>query len=192
VNTQADQQRLTELVFAITGDKLPKDDPLVVAALYYAATLREAAKDAATMIISAGEIERGELARIAVEISDDGANARLAVEEAKRLLRSASTAQQALADSFENRMTKTLRETAKLQAKQDGQGMVSLVHALLGALAALLSGAVLFAFGTAAVCGYSFSWVNDASVGRAFLRSLPTMDPRLRQKLIDHVKHSQK
>jgi hypothetical protein len=189
---QEDQQRLTELVFAVTGEKLPSDDPLVVAALFYADTLRVAAKDAAELVESAGSAEREHLTRTAVEIRDAGASARLLVDESKHLLLTAANVQKALADSFEARLTEALRDAAKVQARQNGISMISVQHAALGALVALLLGAALFAFGTAGVCGYSFSWMNDASVGREFLRTLPTMNPTLRKKHVDHLQHSQK
>lgn len=187
-----DQRRLAESVFAVTGEKLPEDDPLVVAALFYADTLRVAAKDAAATVASAGEIERAHLAHNAVKLGEATTATLLLIDEAKRLVKSASAAQQLLADSFETRMHKAMREYTKQQARQGGQGSVPTVHAGLAVIAALLLGAALFAFGTAAVCGYSFSWMNDASVGRAFLRTLPTMDPAQREKLVDHLQHSRK
>lgn len=65
---EADKRRLAESVFAVTGQKLPEDDPLVVAALFYASSMRLAGDDAAVAIANAAQAQIAELTR-AVEMN---------------------------------------------------------------------------------------------------------------------------
>lgn len=204
---ELDRQAIAEDVFRATGMKVSSSDPAVTAALYYSHKVREAGDAAAASIqeavavqqaafeescvrIQAGiEKHQASLEEVALAATNAGAAYKSALDEAKLVVRRSAAERESLADSIEARLSKRVGTMSQGQATQDGQSVVTLRQAALAMSAALVLGAILFALGTAAVCGYSFSWMNDASVGREFLRTLPTMDPDLRNKLVHHLEH---
>lgn len=155
----ARRKRVVDDVFSATGAKMEPDDPLVIAALYYSYEMR-----------LAGDVVAGQLQAAAAE------------------LRSA-------ADSDSKDRTKILRDieahVAKC-AKAAGQGRASppplgyvptwyaVVGAVMGAVA--LSAAMLVGIERGS------AQAQDAAVGRSFARVVPTLDPKLKQQLMEHLR----
>jgi hypothetical protein len=154
--------RLINEVFAATGRKLTEDDPLTVAALFYAVTVRAAGKEAARDVTAA--------AAPLIEAAEAAAKDRAA-----------------LADAFSARLDKHVRQAVKAQADQ-GDKLIPQWHATV----AFVAGAIGVLLATIVACDFSVSWPNQAAVGRDFLRALPSMEPELRAKLLDHVEHTRK
>ena len=163
MSIEEDQRRLAETVFAVTGEKLPQNDPLVVAALFYADTLRQASKEAASVILAAGD------------------NQRVALEEAQLLLRRLAAERKAMGEDLEKRIQQCMRQAVTGEPSKSHNRRTAIQ--ILGAVAA---GVVLTAAVEFMMFGFSFSWVNDMQVGRAFLRSAPSLDPDLRKRLLEH------
>jgi Fe2+ transport system protein B len=179
------RRKVVEAVFASTGEALSEKDPLVVATLFYADTVRAAAREAVSIILAAGDSQRAAVERTGAEqrAANESAAAgqRVALEEAQLLLRKLAAERKAMGEDLEKRIQQCMRqavtgEPAKIQSRRTALQ-------ILGAVAA---GVVLTAAVEFMMFGLSFSWVNDMQVGRAFLRAAPSLDPDLRNRLIKH------
>jgi hypothetical protein len=104
---RTDQKAVAEAVFEVTGQKLPEDDPLVVAALFYASTMRLASEGAASAIAVTGE-------RIASSVNTNVDEAKLlihgAVQEAVSILTKAADEAQIRASSTVDEARAATRE----------------------------------------------------------------------------------
>jgi hypothetical protein len=192
---EVDKKRMAEAVFAVTGQKLPQDDVLVVAALFYASTVREAGEDAAEAIVMAGRDISQDLAST---IDAAKASIREAVDEAKGAARTASkeaekasavalaisrqsgAQQAAFVELLEAGLLKAMHKKSQSQFMPVNRGLLPRWQLTLAALA----GAVVFGLGNFAACGFSLSWVSDAATGRHFLGAIPYLDPDLKARLI--------
>ena len=47
----AERRAIATAVFAVTGKKVDEDDPIIIAALFQAHTMREASREAASLIV---------------------------------------------------------------------------------------------------------------------------------------------
>ena len=163
---QAERRRIAHDVYTITGVLVPEDDPIVLAALFYAQKLRDAAGDAA-----------GQLTAASVE-------SRAVVTAAVAAIEQATANNKALADAFDARFQKGIRQVLKNQATP-GSGITLTIRHLFGAFAA---GAAVVILALSFASGFSYSWMSDAAMGRAFNRVSPDLDPALRAKVLEQLK----
>jgi hypothetical protein len=190
--SQTDRQRISEEVFAVTGEKLPADDPLVLAALFYAATVREAAatvRDAGTAAATRVTAASVDLLEFAQSVADEHV-AFIAAFEARfeRLAYEAAAERAAIVNACEARLEKHMHRVAEVKSKPDEEPMVPRWY--LGA--AFSGGAVAFALATFVACDFSVSWPTESAVGREFMRSLPSMPPKLKAELLEYVEPDRK
>lgn len=104
-----------------------------------------------------------------------------ASREAAAVVRQTTASNKALADAFEARLQKALRQAAKSQSRDQGppQGW-------RGVLAGVVLG-IFIALGTMVVaCDFSLTWFSDAKFGAEWKHTLPSLDPALRDKMIEH------
>lgn len=83
-------------------------------------------------------------------------------------------------------MLKCVKIVEKRQSSANGLSHVPIKYAIAGAVAGGIALAGLFYFGVEKVAERE----RQASIGRAFSRALPTLDPRLRQQLLEHFEKS--
>jgi hypothetical protein len=167
----AERRAVVTAVFAATGKKVDEDDPIIVAALFHASTMRDASRAAAGQIAEAGQ---------AVKLAAD--DARKVAVETGSLLRQAAADEKRRADALEARITKAIREAGRTQSSDGGPP-----RGWRGVIAGLAVGFVMAGGIISVACGFSFSWVTDARIGAEFRRVVPTMDPTLRDKLMEHL-----
>jgi hypothetical protein len=163
MEARSEHKRIQQEVYAITGQHVPEDDVMILAALFYAQKMLEAGRDAAGQINSAG------------------ASTRAVVNESAALLRKSLESNRALADAFESRLHKVIRQVANAQTSQNSpptgwRGVFAGVA--LGIFVTL--GAMLVA------CDFSLTWFSDARFGAEWKHTLPSLDPALRDKMIEH------
>lgn len=159
------RKRLVDDVFVLTGKKLEMDDPLVVAALYYSHVMQEASAEVSTRLSAAAQ----EIMVAAQHAST--VNASIQADKAK-LLR-----------EVEIQVAKGVRAGAKARSATGSFSHVPIKYAIAGAMGGAVALATLFYFGVETVAERE----RQASIGRAFSRSVQTLDPKLRQQLLDHV-----
>lgn len=158
-----EKRRIAQEVFAITGAAVPEDDALVLAALFYSHKMQEASRNAAGQIKLAN------------------ASGRAVIDDAAAVVRQAAASNKALADAFEARLQKALRQAARTQSRDQGppQGW-------RGVLAGVVLG-IFITLGTMLVaCDFSLTWFSDARFGAEWKHTLPSLDPALRDKMIEH------
>lgn len=163
-----DRRRIAHEVYTLTGVLVPEDDVLVLAAMFYAEKMREAARDAAGAITAAGD------------------SSRVAADEAKEAVRQATANNKALADLLEARMQRALVQALKAQSTREG-GIVLTVKHLFGSFAL---GAASVVLATCMASGFSYSWMADATVGKAYRAILPDLDPATKAKIMEQLKKS--
>lgn len=187
-----ERRRLTAEVFAVTGKKCAEDDPIIVAALFQAHSVREAGRDAVDQIAqavqavltSAADVNTAAVRAetVAKHAADERkAFAQAAADERKAFAQTASAAQKALADSIDTQVKKAVRDASRAQSTQEGppQGW-------RGVVAGVVLG-VFISFGTMLVaCNFRLSWFSDARFGAEWAQTLPSLDPALRDKMIEH------
>lgn len=161
-----EQKRIQQEVYAITGQHVPEDDVLVLAALFYAHKMQDAARQAAGHINTAGAASRA--------VVDDAANA----------VRQATKNNLVLAEAFDARLQKGLRQVLQFQSRMGGGTALTARHML----AAFAAGAVAVVLAISFASGFSYSWMSDAAMGRAFNRVSPELDPAVRTKVMDQLR----
>jgi hypothetical protein len=166
----AERRAIAAAVFAVTGKKVDEDDPIIIAALFQAHTMREASREAASLITDAG-------AAVKVAVAD----ARSVAAEASAMVKQASADRKALADSIAVQVKKAIRDAGGIQSAQE-----SVSSGWRQLLAAMVFGA-LFTGGVISIaCNFSFSWVADARLGSQMKRAFPHFDPVVQDKIIQY------
>lgn len=171
MNHTAEQQAIVTAVFAVTGKKVDEDDPIVVAALFQAYTMREATREAVEQIADVGQ---------AVKVAVD--DARKAADEASAISRRAAFDEKARINALEARVRKAVLEAGRVQFSRDGPPTE-----WRGVIAGLVMGVLLAGGVMSVACNFSFSWVSDARLGAEFRRVVPSLEPSLRNKLMKHL-----
>lgn len=166
----AERRSVVTAVFAATGKKVDEDDPIIVAALFQAYTMREASREAAGMIAEAGNAMK-------LVVAD----ARNAAAEASTIARQAAADRKALADAVSAQVKRALREAGAVQSSQDGPPT-----GWRGGLAGIAFGILLTGGAMAIACNFSFSWVTDARLGAQIRRAFPNFDPVVQDKIIQY------
>lgn len=176
ISLAAERRAVATAVFAATGKKVDEDDPIVVAALFQAYSVREAGRESAAQITEAGKA-----------LVDAVNDARKTAAEAGAIARQAAAERKASADMLEARVRKALKDAGRSQSPHEGppQGWRGVLAG--AALGVFVSGGAL-----AVACNFSFSWVQDARIGAEFKRVLPKLDPSLRDKLMEYLEKTRR
>ncbi|MFC5550196.1 hypothetical protein [Massilia aerilata] len=184
-------------LFAATGESIPENDPIVTGAIIFSHKLNEVAKLSAEEMRAAGRLAAAALHEAAKEASLvlDKASERRAVESAATTAK-AEAAVRAAAGQIERmaadraQLLKLVEASAKsAKATANGQpGPLSLryVPAWFAVIGALV-GAVALASAWVIGVERGTAQAEDAAVGRSFARAVLTMDPKLRQELMEHL-----
>ena len=160
------RKKIVDDVFSITGFKMQDDDPLVTAALFYSQVMRDASEAASVeMRAIAGEIKGASEAALAAN-------------------RTTSAARMTLMKDIERHVVRCVGQAgvAKVQA-----GEIRYVPVWQAAAGAIIVGVMLattWHFGFAQGAEHA----QEAAVGRTFTRAVSTMDPKLRDQVIDHIR----
>jgi hypothetical protein len=190
---------LIDDMFRLTGQKLSPNDPLVIAAFFQWDVMRQASEAAASRIESASGVAHSaaQAASYAAEEAAGAASTFMAVchkleaehtalilehgQERTRREKEFATRTKVLADAFELRVKKAVRDACHAQSTGDGppQGW-------RGVLAGIVFGAVAALGAVSVACNFSYSWVSDARFGAEWRRVIPTIPPALRDKLVEH------
>jgi hypothetical protein len=163
MEARSEHKRIQQEVYAITGQHVPEDDVMILAALFYAQKMQDAGRDAAG------------------EVNAAAASTWMVVNESAVLLRKSLESNRALANAFESRLQKLVRQVEKRQAIPEGPP-----PGWRGVFAGVALG-IFVTLGTMLVaCNFSLTWFSDARFGAAWRHTLPSLDPALRDKLIKH------
>jgi hypothetical protein len=160
------KKRIVDDVFSVTGAKMEPSDPLVIAALYYSHEIRTAGDEVSTQLWGAA----ADLLAASKLVST--ANAAIMADRAKFLR------------DVEGHIVACAKTASKAQASSRPLGYVPTWYAVLGAV----TSAVLLVAAWTAGIERGTAQANDAEVGRAFSRAVPTMDPKLRTQLLKHLR----
>lgn len=176
-----ERRRLTAEVFAATGKKCAEDDPIIVAALFQAHSVREAGREAVEQIAAAAQdvlVAVGEANKAAVRAE---AVAKHASDDRKAFAQTAAAAQKALADTIDARVKKAVKEAGGFQSTQAGppQGW-------RGVLSGIALGIFITVGAMLVACDFSLTWFSDARFGAEWKHTLPSLDSALRDKMIEH------
>lgn len=162
------RKQIVNDVFAATGAKMEHDDPLVIAALYHSQLVREAGRAAsAEMRAAAAEM------KTAADIS-------LAAQAAT------AAAHGALMKEIERQIARSFKRAAGSQIHAGDVRHLPVWHAAAGAIIV----------GIALATGWHFAFsqgtvhAQEAAAGRTLTRAVSTMDPKLRQQVIDHIRNT--
>lgn len=194
-----DRKALSVELYEVTGEAVPESDPIVTGALFFSYKIGEAGRLAeesvrAAALVAAADIrEAGRLA--AEEIREATCQSALssaeAVISAEQATRSASLAiEKLVADrtqlfrSVDSHMAKCVKLASQGQSNATGFRTVPVWYALSGAVAIGIALAAALAIGFER----GSAQADDAAVGRSFVRVVPTMDAKLKQQLMEHLR----
>lgn len=191
MNYVEERRRITAEVFAATGKKCAEDDPIIVAALFQAETIRAASREGAEQIVQAAQSVQAATddtrkaavnAEVSVQraVANAATIAQLAAADRQAFAQAAATTHKALADSIEARVKKAIREAGRVHSTQGGppQGWA-------GVFAGVALGIFIAAGAMLAACNFRLSWFADARLGAELNRVLPSIDPDVRDKFIE-------
>jgi len=160
------RKQIVDDVFSTTGFKMQDDDPLVTAALFYSQLMRDASQATAA-----------EMRAIAVEM-------RVASEAVQTAQRTTSAARVTLMKEIERHVVRGIKQAGGTHAQS---GEIRYLPVWQAVTSAIVAGVVLAAtwhFGFA----QGASHAHEAAVGRTFTRAVSTMDPKLRDQVIEHIR----
>lgn len=172
----AERRAVATAVFAMTGKKVDEDDPIIIAALFQAYTMREASREAASMIVDAG-------AAVKAAVAD----ARSVAAEASAIANQACAGHKALADAIGAQVKKAIREAGGAPSPREG-----LRPDWRRLLAAMVFGALFTGGAMAVACNFSFSWIADARLGSQMRKAFPHFDPVVQDKIIYYFEKPKK
>lgn len=166
MDLQAKRKQIAAEVFATTGAKVDGYDPMVIAALFYSQQLR-----------TAGDTVAEQLQTVAADLHT-------ASQAATAANRSLSADRAKLMKDIESHVARCVKLAGNGQSGVQDFGRIPIWYAVVGALA----GAVALSAALMVGVERNSAMAEDAAVGRAFARALPTMDPKLKQRLLEHVR----
>ena len=159
---------------------MDEDDPIIVAALFQAHTMREAIGAAAVQIAEAGQVVK--------VAADEAHRAVLAAEAASRLAAAAferiSGDRAQLLKAVESQMAKCLKLASKGQSSTEVSRSFPIWYAVVG----FVVGAVVVLAAMMIVLERNSILAQDAAVGRALTRVVPALEPKLREQLMQHLR----
>lgn len=166
----AEKRKLTAEIFEITGQKVSEDDPIVTAAFFYSAMLRDAAKE----VVKAREAAKENMATLAAEACQ---------AEAIRLRKNLSTFAESLKQSIQS-------------FAREGPASGVTGKSVWGIVSALVVIAVCGVF-VGSYCFPSDERITPAQrqqmqVGREFMTILPHLDKTTRQRIANALEEQKK
>lgn len=187
-----ERKAITLQLFAATGETIPEDDPIVTGAILFSHMLNEVARLSADEIKLAGQ-------HAAVAIHEAAQHATLVMNEASQRCVAETAAAAKVASSQSKRLDAEviqaikkieaeLLKAVKIASRSHGSTVtlryIPAWYAVIGALA------VGLALATAWVVGVEqgATLAEEAAIGRSFTRVVPTMDPKLKAQLMEHVR----
>lgn len=167
----AERREVVTAVFAATGKKIDEDDPIVVAALFQAYTMREVSRQAAEEIRQAGK-----------DVAVAAAEARRAAEEAALVAHRIEANDKRRLASLNDVVKKGLRAAGRRPEPPSTPP-----HGWRAAVYGVVFGVFMAIGGISVACGFSFEWVADARLGAELRRVFPKLDPAIREQLIRQI-----
>jgi hypothetical protein len=180
MNHSDERRAVVNAVFAATGKKVDEDDPIIVAALFQAHTMREVVREATGQIAEAGLMVK--------RAADDAHRAVVASEAASRsaasVLERMSGDRTQLVKAVETQMVKCVKLVSKGQSGVQGFSDIPFWYAIGGAFA----GAVVITISLMSGFERGSAQATEAAVGRSFSRVVPELDPKVREHLLEHLR----
>lgn len=179
--SHTDERRaVVTAVFAATGKKVDEDDPIIVAALFQAYTMREAVREAT-----------GQISEVGLAVKRAAGEAHQAVIAAEAASRSAASGfdrisadRVNLLKSVETQMMKCIKLASNGQSSAHDFRYIPLSYAVGGAVACAVALSAAFMFGLER----GTTQAEEAAVGRSFSRVLPELDPKVRAHIMEHLR----
>jgi hypothetical protein len=153
-------------VFAATGAKVDGYDPLVISALFYSQQLREAGASVAAKLDTAA------LELRSASNTTAATNASLLADRAK------------LFKDIEAHVARCTKSVSKAQAGGLHLRYVPTWYAVVGALVGAVALAIAWNIGVI----QGTARAEEAAVGRAFSKVVPSLDQNLRDRLLEHLR----
>jgi hypothetical protein len=166
MDLQDKRKQIAAEVFASTGAKVDGYDPLVIAALFYSQQLG-ATGDAVAKQLQAAAADLRAASQVAT-----AANNSLVADRAK------------LIKDIEAHVARCVKLASKGQSGGQDFRRIPLWHAVAGAVV----GAIALSAGLMIGFERGSAQADDAAVGRSFVRVVPTMDAKLKQQLMEHLR----
>lgn len=186
-------------LFAATGESIPEDDPIITGAILFSHKLNEVADLSANHMRMAGEQAAAAIdeASQKASLTMNEASQRYALEPAEAFEKAAIAAQAATAQlarlcSERTQLVKTIEaqvvKAVKLASKGES-GSLSLRYipawyAVVGSLAVGIALTAAWKIGVE----QGTSRAEEAAVGRAFSRIVPSLDPKMRKQLMQRLR----
>ena len=194
-----DRKALAVELFEVTGEAVPETDPIVTGALFFSHKLgeagrlateeiREAARVGASELREAGRVAAQELGEAGRKAALDAGAAALKAEACA--LSSANVIERMVAErsqflkALESQMFKCVKIAANGQSSHQGIRYVPAWYALVGAVLGAFALAAAWAVGVE----HGATRAEEAAVGRSFARVVPTLDPKLKAQLMEHLR----
>lgn len=195
----ANRKALAAELFQVTGEAVPEGDPIITGALFFSHKLAQAGAAAAQEIRDAarqGAIELREAGRAAGQELREASQS-LAVEaaEAARKAGQSAAAAEATIERLVNERTQHLKAVelqmlrcvklvSKGQAVQQGTRHVPVWYVAVGSVVgtAAMTAVLLLGFDQGS------EREREAAIGRSFSRAVPTLDPKLKAQLLEHIR----
>lgn len=191
------RKTLADEFFVATGCSVSPDDPIITGSLYFTHKITEATAHAVAQIQGAASLhhapgndlfERMEVIVRSVELMTAQLEASASVVQ-----RTVATSNSALARSADERQAhskfiqqqiiKCVERVARSHPTAPGIRFITLRQAGVVSLilASALVAGVLFGI------EYGSARAQEAAIGRAFSRSIPTLEPKLKEQLLEHI-----
>lgn len=188
MSTFPERKALSVELYEMTGDAVPESDPIITGALFFSYKLCQASRLAEDQIREAGRLAAQEVRDAASALSNAAKEAQASAEASSQatatLSKRAVGERSMLLNAIDSQTAHFVKLTAKTQCSADGLRYVPTWHVLLGAIA----GAVALVFAWLVGIEQATVRAEEAAVGRAFARVLPTLEPKVRKQLKERLK----
>ena len=195
----SDRKALAVELFDVTGEAVPENDPIVTGALFFSYKLgkagrfaekevREAARAASLEIREAGRLAAQDIRDAGRSYAADSAEAVSKAEASSRaaagVIDRLSSDRSQILKTVETHIAKCVKLASNRQSGPDGLRYVPAWYAVVAAVA----GAVALAAAWQLGIEQGSVRAEEAAIGRSFARAVPTMDPKLRAQLMEHLR----
>lgn len=199
MSSQEDRKALVVELFNVTGEAVPENDPIVTGALFFSYKLgesgrlaeeaiRNAASHAMEGIREAGRLAAQDIREAGRQAAQDSAGALQAADAATRSATAAIDKMSAdrlqLMKAVEAQMVKCLKQAGKEQSGVQAFHHIPTRYAVLGSII----GAVVLAAALTVGIQRGSDVAAEAAVGRSFARAVSTMDTKLREQVLEHLR----
>ncbi len=186
-------------LFAATGESIPEDDPIVTGAILFSHKLNEVATlsaghmraaggQAAAAIQHASEKAVAAMAEASQRCAADSAaaskKADIAAQAATAHLARLAAERAQLVKTIETQVVKAVKLANKGESGQLSLRYVPAWYAVVGSLAVGIALTAAWKIGVE----QGTSRAEEAAVGRAFSRLVPSLDPKMRKQLMQHLR----